>query len=148
MKQTIEQRLWKFIEPEPNSGCWLWVGASDKNGYGRVSIKSRAVWAHRATYEHYIKPIPPTMVLDHRCRQPSCVNPSHLRIVTRKQNALENSESLAAKEAQQTHCLHGHPFDVQNTYIVHRARGIKRVCRTCDLSRSATYYARKHKNGI
>src|SRR5690606_20318080 len=67
-------------------GCWLWVGATTWNGYGRIRRGGRVVLAHRATYELYVGSIPPGMSLDHLCHTRNCVNPAHLRIVTRKQN--------------------------------------------------------------
>lgn len=35
--------------PEPNSGCWIWMGTGDGKGYGRFG----SVGAHRASYELY-----------------------------------------------------------------------------------------------
>lgn len=45
---TMAEKLQNYI-PEPNSGCWLWAGMLQKNGYPRVSTgKSRYGLAHRA----------------------------------------------------------------------------------------------------
>ena len=43
--------------------------------------------AHRYVWEQLVAPIAPGMVLDHICFVPQCVNPSHLRVVTQKQNS-------------------------------------------------------------
>jgi hypothetical protein len=31
MKNTAES-FWDNVVPEPNSGCWLWIGADDARG--------------------------------------------------------------------------------------------------------------------
>lgn len=68
------------------AGCWLWLGARDDNGYGRVyhPVLKRAVLAHRYFYELHVGEPPDT--LDHLCRTPGCVNPDHLEPVTRQEN--------------------------------------------------------------
>lgn len=50
--------------------------------------------AHRVAYELAVGPIPDGMEIDHSCRNRRCVNPSHLRIATRKQN----QENLAPRK--------------------------------------------------
>lgn len=67
--------------------CWIWTGSTDR-GYGYVSIPGhRAPFkAHRLAYEFSVGPIPEGLQIDHRCFNRSCVNPSHLRVVTNKQN--------------------------------------------------------------
>lgn len=70
-------------------GCWHWTAALMPNGYGyfRVSTpRRRMVYAHRAAYELLVGPIPDGMVIDHLCRNKSCVNPEHLEVVTQGEN--------------------------------------------------------------
>lgn len=69
--------------PEPNSGCWLWIGARDSSGYGFVWPRSKA---HRLSYERSVGPIPDGYVVCHKCDTPCCVNPSHLFVGTIKDN--------------------------------------------------------------
>lgn len=71
------------VHYEPNSGCWLWAGADNGDGYG----KFRGEYAHRLSYKRHKGPIPDGMHLDHLCRVPCCVNPDHLEPVTNKENA-------------------------------------------------------------
>lgn len=42
--------------------------------------------AHRVMYEKYFGSIPEGQQIDHICMERSCVNPSHLRLATTKQN--------------------------------------------------------------
>lgn len=63
------------------NGCWLWQGKRDKAGYGRLRRDGRDWLAHRWSYEFFVAPIG-SLVLDHLCREPSCVNPAHLEPVS------------------------------------------------------------------
>lgn len=74
-----------FAEPyviEPVSGCWVWQRGKNNHGYGQINRK----YAHRVYFEAAHGPIPRGLVLDHLCRNPSCVNPSHLEPVTQREN--------------------------------------------------------------
>lgn len=62
--------------------CWEWQGAKWPSGYGMIRFGSRRLLAHRVTYERMVGPIPDGLVLDHLCRNTSCVNPEHLDPVT------------------------------------------------------------------
>lgn len=39
------------ISPEPNCGCWLWTGAINPEGYGRIRVGNKTMQAHRYSYE-------------------------------------------------------------------------------------------------
>ena len=79
------------VIPEPNSGCWLWIGPIwNKQGYGRMCGKTAAILgqgcAHRASWEMYRGPIPEGMDVCHKCDVTCCVNPDHLFIGTATDN--------------------------------------------------------------
>ena len=73
------------------SGCRIWLKATDFKGYGRVSYMGRSVGAHRLAYEMVNGAIPDGMCVLHRCDTPSCVNVSHLFIGTIKDNNLDRA---------------------------------------------------------
>jgi hypothetical protein len=107
-----------------SDGCWNWTASLTADGYGHLWWQGTMTTAHRTVYELTAGALPDGMVLDHLCRNRRCVNPDHMRVVTRKQNSLENSESVTAVNAAKTHCHHGHALDM--TYPDGR-----RWCRTC-----------------
>lgn len=82
---SMTERFWMKVQKGP--GCWQWTGGA-RDGYGTFTEGSKGVThlAHRLAYELTVGPIPDGKLLDHRCRNTLCVNPAHLRPVTRKQN--------------------------------------------------------------
>lgn len=66
--------------------CLVWVGRRDEHGYGQMRVNKRTVKVHRFAWELKVGPIPPGVVLDHICHNPSCSNIEHLRLATRSQN--------------------------------------------------------------
>ncbi len=113
---------------ESRYGCWIWTGATDKDGYGFFRYQGVQMRAHRFAYLAYIGPIPEGRILDHYiCDTPSCVNPNHVRPVTHRENILRGRTGGAINAAK-TACLNGHPYDEANT--AYRANGARR-CRAC-----------------
>lgn len=77
--------FWSRVEKTDT--CWLWTGPTIKGGYGKVSVGGAQFLAHRYSYEMSGEVIPEGMFVDHVCSNRLCVNPVHLRVVTRKQNS-------------------------------------------------------------
>lgn len=86
---TLAQRIERLSIPEPNTGCWFWIG-SDANGYGKLKIDGRFITAHRVSFEAFNGPVNGMQVL-HRCDQPLCVNPEHLFLGSRADNMADMS---------------------------------------------------------
>lgn len=119
--------------------CHLWTGAPAGRpdlgqfgeDYGTFWDGTRMVRAHRFAYEQEHGPIPDRLVVDHRCRRRSCVNPAHLEAVDNRTNVLRGAGPTAAN-ARATHCIHGHTLA-----DAYRTRRGHRKCRTCALARAA-----------
>lgn len=130
--------VFRFIFPEPNTGCWLWGGPLDEKGYGRVAwklmnpVRGKATRVHRFMYESVCGKIPADLQIDHLCRTPACVNPDHLEAVTSRENTLRGN-TVPARNLRKTHCAHGHPYTPENTMFTKKG---DRDCRACDILRA------------
>lgn len=73
------------------SECWVWTGGRASKGYGEIKIPHtrKQIPAHRLSYFIHKGPIPRGKCVLHRCDNPSCVNPDHLFVGTKKDNALD-----------------------------------------------------------
>ncbi len=124
---TEADRFWPKVDRADEDGCWLWTAALDQDGYGLFWDGRKTVRAHRWAYEQLHGPIPEGRELDHLCRTHACVRSSHLEPVTQRENILRGV-GFAAANARKTHCLRGHEFTPENTYV---REGGWRVCRQC-----------------
>ena len=138
----ILPRFMKFVELEPNTGCWLWRGSGTPAGYGQISVNGRMKMAYRWSYEHFRGPIPAGVEPDHLCRVRCCVNPHHLELVTHRENTLRG-RTLAAMNAAKTRCRRGHPFSGENLRRGMYGKQPIRVCRQCAKENLQAFYERR-----
>lgn len=136
------ERFAEFYMPEPNSGCWIWIGSRKPDGYGIFWVDDKCEGAHRWSFEHHVGAIPDGLVIDHLCRQPWCVNPDHLEAVTHRENVLRGV-SVLADHARQTHCKRGHELTEDNIYRPPNRN--ERICRQCSRLKSARLAAKRKR---
>jgi hypothetical protein len=100
--KPIKDRIESRSIPEPNSGCWIWLGSIDHWGYGQIRIcraDQQALGlkgtqaAHRMSWVCYRGDIPDGLCVLHSCDNTVCVNPEHLWLGTLK----DNSRDMVAK---------------------------------------------------
>ena len=87
MKQKDIDRFWKRINKTSN--CWEWINPTHPFGYGRLKVGKGVELAHRISYKIHHGPITSSDCVLHKCDNPKCVNPSHLCIGSRKDNAVD-----------------------------------------------------------
>lgn len=148
-------RFWAFVDKTPT--CWLWTGSTTGSGYGKFWRDDGSTCsAHRLAYELLVGPIPDGAELDHvreRCTSRHCVKVieddygmAHLEPVTPRENTLR-SDAPTARNARKTHCPQGHPYDLENTYVMPRSKSLPNGGRACRKCRHTAYlkYTAKQK---
>jgi hypothetical protein len=120
------------------SGCVLWTGTRNPEGYGHIYANGSYRGVHRVMYEMFAEAISGGLTLDHLCRVRHCVNVAHLEPVTERENILRGT-SPQAINSRKSHCDSGHLLDERNTYLY---RG-KRICRACNRDAVVRYKGRK-----
>lgn len=119
---SVEARFFAKVQKSPAPGCWLWTGTKNQFGYGQLSVNRVMVAVHRFSYGLTGAEMPDGYELDHTCGVRVCVNPAHLRLATRKQNA-ENAIRLRSTNKSG---VHGVSWDKEarkwRTQVCHNGR--------------------------
>jgi hypothetical protein len=141
LRGRAAERVWERVPMGRPDECWPAVDRVVRSeGYAYIGGVGRSVLLHRVVYELLVAPIPDGMTLDHLCHtsDPSCAggpgcshrrccNPAHMEIVTRSENIRRGRGPHHANRAK-THCIRGHAFTPENTYV---QQGRFRGCRKC-----------------
>lgn len=86
---VTKDNFWKRVTKTDN--CWMWNGPKrhDQMGHGFFNQNGHRVYAHRFAWEITFGAIPRGLCVCHKCDVPQCVNPKHLFLGTRRDNALD-----------------------------------------------------------
>ena len=85
------QRFWQNLTRDSRTGCWPWQAGKFHKGYGAFAYAGhRPGYAHRFSYLLHHGEIPEGALVLHRCDNPPCVNPAHLRLGTARDNTRDS----------------------------------------------------------
>ena len=95
-RTPLSDRFWLKVDRRGPNDCWMWTAATGaQNGYGVIGAgghDGRELKAHRVAYELAHGPIPADAYVLHSCDVKACVNPAHLRLGSRSDNAKDAVE--------------------------------------------------------
>ena len=81
------ERFEKYTTPEPNTGCLLWAGRLDRDGYARFKVKQHLVVVPRWIYEQRHGPIEDKKIfVCHTCDNRWCCEDRHHFLGTHRKN--------------------------------------------------------------
>jgi hypothetical protein len=77
----------KLVTVNQNLGpCWVWQGHCDKDGYGIIKLAGRNTKIHRLMFRLFVGRLFDLQLVLHKCDNPPCCNPHHLRRGTKADN--------------------------------------------------------------
>lgn len=97
--KTLQQRMEDKTIPVTESGCLLWVGATNPDGYGNITVGGVAKKAHRVAWELAFGAIPEGKCVMHKCDVPACIRADHLKLGTHSENMRDMIEKGRGNKA-------------------------------------------------
>lgn len=134
------ERFSKHVMPEPNSGCWLWLGTESAHGYGQIRINGKWMLAHRLSHEIHKGSIPEGASVLHHCDNRLCVNPDHIY----PGSAADNVRDMVSRQRNRRGSDHGHAKMTESNAreILASTLSNEELGQRFGVSRTAVYHVR------
>jgi len=98
-RRTYIERFDELWSEDSATGCRLWIGPRNENGYGRIWNGERHILTHREVWARAKGPIPAGMCVLHSCDCPPCGRLDHLFLGTLADNAADrNAKGRQARQ--------------------------------------------------
>jgi hypothetical protein len=141
------ERFERLYVPVPECGCWIWLATIIPSGHGSFRTSKRgnggAEGAHRAAWRLYRGEIPEGKWVLHHCDTPACVNPDHLYLGDRQDNAND------LKTRGGGHRGETHRYAILNDALVREIRNSDEkataIARRLGVSKVTIYHVRKRR---
>ena len=83
-KKIVDRFLKKIDRTEKHTKCHIWLASKNKTGHGMFSVMGRTMPASRYAFMMFQGEVSNHEVVTQTCFNPSCVNPDHLELSSKR----------------------------------------------------------------
>lgn len=117
--------------------CWVWTGGRIA-GYGVIGVNGQSTLTHRFSWSLHFGNVPKSDCVLHRCDTRLCVNPSHLFLGSRTDNAadmVEKGRQCRGERHRKARFTNEQVLEIRNRYsATDRANGLTQLRREFNCS--------------
>ncbi len=97
-----QERFWSKLYRSETTSCWEFSRGRDECGYGIFSFDRDDFRAHRVCWRIVFGPIENGLHVLHKCDNPPCCNPFHLRLGTHSANMMDMATKRRGTEGEKS----------------------------------------------
>jgi hypothetical protein len=94
---------------DEESGCLLYTGALDKDGYPRISLQGKKRLGSHIVFELSRGVIPEAHEVDHICHVRRCIEPTHLRALSHQENVIHIKAYMEKRQQRIKQLIDAYP---------------------------------------